>query len=273
MLPAGAASPGGCGAAATLSPLAVLPDTLLDGGTGYYPEQQPFSKGVADDYVMNLPPENVFAVFSYLVQIPQQSLDPDGYIDNGIKATDIMVLINVKDMGFLLPLKTQIYELQNVLLHISRTFVEKNTTPPPKQQNNLLSIKQDFPTITVPGTENSACLAHSHTTGGKLSNSHQLIRFRSENRTCKQCEETFCLNYLESRIPVALALLNAAFEFRPNSSILGPAPRDTGTYLQDHWYNWPADNNSDLVAVLKVCCLHAVSIWFQEDLMLIFAPG
>lgn len=82
-------------------------------------------------------------------------------------------------MGFLLPLKTQIYELQNVLLHISRTFVEKNTTPPPKQQNNLLSIKQDFPTITVPGTENSACLAHSHTTGGKLSNSHQLIRFRS----------------------------------------------------------------------------------------------
>lgn len=61
----------------------------------YYPEQQPFSKGVADDYVMNLPPENVFAVFSYLVQIPQQSLDPDGYIDNGIKATDIMVLMLV----------------------------------------------------------------------------------------------------------------------------------------------------------------------------------
>lgn len=50
---------------------------------------------MADDYVMNLPPENVFAVFSYLVQIPQQSLDPDGYIDNGIKATDIMVLMLV----------------------------------------------------------------------------------------------------------------------------------------------------------------------------------
>lgn len=43
----------------------------------------------------------------------------------------------------------------------------------------------------------------------------------TENRTCKQCEETFCLNYLESRIPVALALLISAFEFRPNSSILG----------------------------------------------------
>lgn len=49
----------------------------------------------------------------------------------------------------------------------------------PKQQNNLLSVKQDFTTITVPGTENSACLAPSHTAGGKLSSSHKLIRLRS----------------------------------------------------------------------------------------------
>jgi len=48
-----------------------------------------------------------------------------------------------------------------------------------KQQNNLLSIKQDFTTITVPGTENSACLAHSHTTHGKLFSSPKLMRFRS----------------------------------------------------------------------------------------------
>lgn len=65
-----------------------------------------------------------------------------------------------------------------VLLHISRTFAggkKKN----PKQQNNLLSIKQDFTTFTVPGTENSASLAHSHTASGKLSSSHRLIRLRS----------------------------------------------------------------------------------------------
>lgn len=40
----------------------------------------------------------------------------------------------------------------------------------------------------------------------------------------------------------------------------------------DHWHNWPADNNSDLDAVLTVCCFHAVLILFQEELMLIFAP-
>lgn len=49
----------------------------------------------------------------------------------------------------------------------------------PKQQNNLLSIKQVFTTFIVPGTENPASLARSHTVGGKLSSSHKLIRLRS----------------------------------------------------------------------------------------------
>lgn len=31
----------------------------------------------------------------------------------------------------------------------------------------------------------------------------------TENRTCTQYEETFCMNFLESRIPVAMALLNS----------------------------------------------------------------
>lgn len=86
------------------------------------------------------------------------------------------------------------------------------------------------------------------------------------------------LIFIFNHIPLKLTLLTACFCKLPFCYSFSFIPIRLWWLLllaplaPHHWHNWPADNKSDLDAVLTVCHFHTVLILLQEELMLIFAP-